>query len=165
MKLNKTLLSWSVPFSVHRPNAIEGFRQAFPPMAFVRIIALFTVIFVVIRALLLRKYPLIEVEWLELYVICIASIFGFIFLSALSVLAPPQIRVTEKGIVVQQGSGGGIFYSFSGIASLRIEENSKPFPLFKISFLDQKPDKEIPIPATISIPLLKEILNQKRVGH
>jgi branched-subunit amino acid transport protein len=164
MKLNKTLLAWYVPFSVHRAKAIGEIREAFPPVSFVRIIIVYTAIFVAIRTILLRRFPLIEVDWLSLYFISIASILAFVIPAALAALVPPRIALTERGVLVQQGNRP-VFYPFAGIASIRIDENPKPFSLLRISFLEQQPEKEFPIATKISIQLLQEIITQRRLGR
>lgn len=157
----KQSLSWAVPFSVHKQKAIREIREAFPSIAFVRIIIVYTTIFVVIREVLLRRFPLIEVEWLRVYLISTASILAFVIPAALGALVPPRIMLKTKGLVVQRGNST-VFYPFDKMASLRIDELAKPFPVLMISFLTQQADLEFPIAPSISIPQLQTLISERR---
>lgn len=154
----KQSLSWAVPFSVHKQKAIREIREAFPSIAFVRIIIVYTTIFVVIREVLLRRFPLIEVEWLRVYLISTASILALVIPAALSALVPPRITLKTMGLLVQRGNSA-VFYPFDKMASLCVDELAKPFPVLRISFLTQQADLEFSIASSISIAQLQTLIS------
>jgi hypothetical protein len=160
----KQSLSWSIPFSVHRQKAFREIREAFPPISFVRSIIVFTAIFFVIREILLRRFPLIEVEWLRLYMVSIASILVLVIPAALGALVPPRILLKTKGLVVQRGNST-VFYPFEKMASLCVDEHAKPFPVLRISFLTQQADLEFPVAPSIAIPQLQALTSERRFNQ
>ena len=162
MACKKPLLSWSIPFSVHKPQAIEEIKKQFPPMFFVRVIVAFTFIFFPIRYALLRWLPELEVDWFFLYWVSILSQGLILAIVGLATFYPHQVAIERRGIRVFDGQRD-VLYRFEAIASLRIIENAEPFPLLRIEFLTQRDAKEYPIAPTVSLAHLGTMLDDLRL--
>jgi len=163
MKTKQTL-SWSIPFAIHKEKTIQEIKRAFPAIALVRIAIGFTVIFLHIRFLLPKWLPDLDVCWTQLYFVPMFGmglVMGFLCLVS---FFPPQISVTAKGIMIQTGQRC-VLHRFTDIASIRVDETTKPFAMLKICFLGQQKDKEYPIAPTISIVVLTTTINELRFNR
>jgi hypothetical protein len=97
--MKKQTLSWSIPFAIHKQNAIVEIKRAFPAIALVRIAIVFTAIFLPIRFLLPRWLPDLDADWAELYFVPItarnALFFSFVVL--ISACVGNHQRACESG--------------------------------------------------------------------
>jgi hypothetical protein len=157
-------LSWSIPFAIHKQNAIVEIKRAFPAIALVRIAIVFTAIFLPIRFLLPRWLPDLDADWAELYFVPIFGMGLLIGFLCLVSFLPPRISVTIKGIMVQAGQHG-VLHRFTDIASIRVDETTKPYATLKICLLGQQKDKEYPIAPTIPINGLASRINELRLNR
>jgi len=164
MKTKNQSLSWAIPFSVHRKKTIQEIRQTFPFIAFVRIVIAFTVVFLPIRFLLPRCLPDLDVDWTQLYFISLLSMFGIIIPVCLGAFCPPRITIKPKGVFIQSAQRS-ILYRFADIATIRVDETTKPFATLRICLLEQLKDKEYPIAPTIPIIVLATRINELRLNR
>lgn len=156
---SKQTLSWSVPFSIHRQNAVQEIRRAFPAASLVRIPMVFTVIFLSIRFVLLKWLPELSVDWAKIY---FTSLFGgslLIGYCCLAAFSPPRISVTAKGIMVQAAQHC-VLHRFADIASIRVDETTRPFATLKICFIGQHKNEEYPIAPTTPIAILTSQISE-----
>lgn len=161
MKAKKTI-SWYMPFAFHKQNAIQEIKRAFPAIAFFRIAIVYTVVFLPIRFLLPRWLPDLDADWTELYFVPMFGMGLLIGIICLASFIPPQISVTAKGIIIQTGQRC-VLHRFTDIATIRVDETTKPFATLKICFLEQLKNKEYPIAPTIPINILTARINELRL--
>jgi hypothetical protein len=157
----KPSLSWSIPFVIHKQQMIEEIKTTFSPKFFIRVIAVFTAIFFPIRYALLQWLPELEADWFFLYWVSILSQALFLFIGCLGMFNPPRVIIDRHGIRLCSGQRV-VFHRFEDIASLRIIENAKPFPLLRIEFLTQQDAKEYPVAPTVSLAHLGSLLDDLR---
>ena len=157
----KTSLTWFVPFAVHKQKTLDELKKAFPAAALIRIALAFTVFYIAIRHILIRKIPELDFEWTTAYLQCVLSGAALIATCYLISLIPSLVTVKVRGIVVQQGQSA-IWHIWKDIASIRIDAESKPYPLLKITLYSQQESKEYPISSKVSLDRLAVLIEKYR---
>ena len=162
MSREKKSLSWFIPFSIHKQQAIREIKEQLPPMFFVRVTVAFTAVFFSIRYALLRWLPERHADWFSLYWRCILPLVLIIAVAWLVAFVPPQVIIDRKGIRFCRGQSV-TFYRFENIASVRIIEGAKPLPLLRINFFTQYEEKEYLIAPTVPLARLGAMLDEFRL--
>jgi len=153
-----------MPFAFHKQNAIQEIKRAFPAIAFFRIAIAYTVVFLPIRFFLPRSLPDLDINWTQLYLVPVFGMGLLIGFSCLVSFLPPRISVTAMGIILQTGQRC-VLHRFTDIATIRVDETTKPFATLRICFLEQLKDKEYPIAPTIPITVLTTRINELRLNR
>jgi len=162
--MKKQTLSWSIPFAIHKQNAIQEIRRVFPAIVLFRIAIVYTAVFLPIRFLLPRWLPDLDVNWTQFYFVPMFGwglVIGFLCLVS---FIPPQISVTAKGIMIQTGQRC-VLHRFTDIATIRVDGTAKPYATLKICFLEQQKGKEYLIAPTIPINVLVTRINELRLNR
>ena len=154
-------ITWMVPFRAHKQKALAEIRKCFPVMAFVRISLVFTAVFFFVRYALRRSLPEIDANWIELYLICLASMLVLIACGSMVALTPPRITVSQKGVMVQQGQHC-VWHRFKDMASIRVDESVLPLSLLRISLLTHRDEKAYPIDPAVSVEKLRTLIDRSR---
>lgn len=152
---------WKIPFSVRKKNMLDDLKKALPPIAIARIVIIYTIIFFIIRELVLRRLPDIEADWLVMY---FASFSYFLVapIAASAHILGGDIEINRKGVLAQMRQTV-VLHRFEDIAALNIDTHAQPLPLLRITFLDQRrDDKTYPIAPDVPLDRLAALLAKAR---